>query len=541
MNICNKYTALLILAAMLFQACATPGAARRPALDAGVIAGTEELSISALGAIGPVEIGPMFIGDGGRDITLAVLVPGVQGDVPDFLPNHIQGMLNNNINRFSGINPIDRIRLGEIMAELALGEGDIFSQEEYIGGGYLIMPRHQLIGTIQRLPGDNYSLNLHITDIQTGMIRATFMESGTLTHFLGRGELLNRASLELLGQLGVQLTEAGRQTLLAGNVSAVQAEAGLARGLVAQAGGDEVAALFNFAQAHAFDPGQFEAATRLNTLTATITGGTATISQRILFDALWRDQWIEAFREAASFFDEHSPFEIIFDPSLIQIGETDFARRTVNLGMRIVLDPSRAAFGALNSLLGGLEGTGRRDAWGFSGWPLMDISPRTAGTVVLAGRRTFRYTVDVALVNENNVTLGTSRITLNADPIGFTSGDRIVTPPDSVYGVVYFPNIRAEDLTPTLNVMIVSVNGIRAHDLIASSYIRVEAGNLEARARRHEAAELAAQQQQEQMRRERRQGFWSSSTGMGLGFIGVGVVLAGGLVLVGMLMESIGN
>jgi len=55
--------------------------------------------------------------------------------------------------------------------------------------------------------------------------------------------LLNEAPAELFGQMGVQLTEAGMQTLLAGNVSAVQAEAGLARGIIAQTGGAEVEAV----------------------------------------------------------------------------------------------------------------------------------------------------------------------------------------------------------------------------------------------------------------------------------------------------------
>lgn len=143
-----------------------------------------------------------------------------------------------------------------------------------------------------------------------------------------------------------------------------------------------------------------EAMTRLNSLSSTISGGT--ISQRIVNDIQARDQWLEVFKEAAKFYNDHPPFEIIFDPNLIQIGETDYQRRTANIGMRIALDPSEAGFTALNTLLEGLEKTGRRSAWGFSGWPLMDITPRTAGTVVFNGRRNFSFKVDVELLNERN-------------------------------------------------------------------------------------------------------------------------------------------
>jgi hypothetical protein len=335
------------------------------------------------------------------------------------------------------------------------------------------------------------------------------MKDGTLPQFEGRGTILNEATLDLLTQLGVQFTEVGRQTLLAGNTSTVQAETGLARGITAQAGGSEVEALFNFAQAITFDPSQLEALSRLNTLTTTISGGT--ISQRIVSDIQARDQWIEAFKETTRFFNDHPPFEIVFDPNLIQIGETDFVRRTANLGMRITLDSSEAGFGALNALLEGLVRTGRREAWGFSGWPLMDISPRERGTVVFEGRRSFTYRVDVALVNENNKTLRNSSITLETEAIEFTSGNVVVRPPRSANGVINFSNVSAEDLTPTLTIVIIAVNGIRSRDLSASGYMRIETGDLEARFRAQEWEERTAQEQREraeriaQEQRERRQ------------------------------------
>jgi len=491
MNTRNKHIAFLLLAVMMFQACASPGVARR----GGSVGG---LDITARGAIGPLDaalVGPMYTGDGGRYINLAILAPDVQGDVPDFLPLYIQGMLNNNINRFSSINLIDRQNLNMVIAEQDLVTGGRFSDEDFIRIGHIANAQYLLLGTIQRLPGNRYSLQFSITEASTGMRRATFMRDGTLEQIEGRGILLSEATAELLEQLGIRLTESGRQALLAGNVSIVQAEAGLARGIIAQAGGDEVAALFNFAQAVSFDPAQLEALSRLNTISTTISDGT--ISQRILNDIQARDQWVDAFRESARFFNDHPPFEITFDPSLIQIGETDFVRRTVNLGMRIALDPSEAGFGALNTLLEGLERTGRRNAWGFSGWPLMDISPRTAGTVVFNGRRSFRYTVNIAIVNENNITLATNSITLDTEPLAFSAGQRNISPPGSVIRTVNFPNIRIDNLTPTLTIVIVSVNRIRAHDLIASSYIRVEANDLETRFRTLEEAERLGQQQRE--------------------------------------------
>jgi hypothetical protein len=147
--------------------------------------------------------------------------------------------------------------------------------------------------------------------------------------------------------------------------------------------------------------------------------------------------------------------------------------------MRISLDPSEAGFGALNSLLEGLEKTGKRKDWGFVGWPLLNISPRTSGTVVFEGKRSFSYKVDVSLLNENNKTLGKNVITLKTGNLRFAAGDTMVLAPDGDMGFIRFPNIKADDLTPTLTIVINSVNGIPSRTLNSTGYMKIDAGDLE--------------------------------------------------------------
>jgi hypothetical protein len=120
--------------------------------------------------------------------------------------------------------------------------------------------------------------------------------------------------------------------------------------------------------------------------------------------------------------------------------------------MGIKLNPSEAGFGALNVLLEGLVKTGRRETWGFSGWPLNDISPQTPGTVLFGGKRSVSYKIDVAILNEKNKTLGMSSITLDTETIAFSQRDMRIFPPYKVKGVVSFPNVRVDDLTPALTI-----------------------------------------------------------------------------------------
>jgi len=481
---------LLVLAVAAIQPCFSQGRSKGSSVD-----GTE---ISAQGGLGRQQAapsGPLYEGDGGKNIRLAILAPQIMGDAPGYLPIYIQGLLNNNFGKYSAINLIDRQNLDRILSEQKIAASGSYSDKDLVSIGKLTNAQYFLFGTIQKLSGNSYSLQLAITDSSTGVRKANFMKNGTLSQLEGNGTLINEATADLLAQVGIRLTETGTKTLLAGNTSTVKAEAGLARGITAQAGGSEIEALFNFTQAITFDPSRVEALARLTTLSSTISGGT--ISQRIVNDIQARDTWLLAFKETARFFDAHPPFEIMFDPNLIQIGETDYTKRTANIGMRIALDSSKAGFDALNALLEGLEKTGKRATWGFSGWPLLDITPKASGTVVFGGKRSFSYKVDVALINERNKTLGNGSVTLTTERIIFSTGDTILTAPGSVFGIVNFQNIKAEDLTPTLTIVIRAVNGISSRNLNASGYMKIETGDVDRRVSEQEAAERQAQEQRE--------------------------------------------
>ena len=481
----KRYAKVLFFVLFTIYIASCASSARSPNLSGTTPEGGG--GISALGTLGRLEIDasvPLYTGNGGSDIRLAILAPETYGDVPAYLPVHVQGLLNNIFNMYSAINLIDRQNLDRIISEQNIAASGRFSDTDFITIGDLTNTQYFLFGTIQRLSGGQYSLQLSITEAASGIRRATFMIEASLVQFEGRGTLVNEAAANLLTQMGVTLTEAGMQSLLAGNTSMVRAEYEMARGITALAGGDELGALFNITQAITFDPTNLEAISRLSTLSTSISGGT--ISQRIVNDILARDRWLEVFKETANFFNNHPPFEIVFDPNLIQIGETDFARRTVNLGMRIAVDSSEAGFNAINALLEGLENTGRRDAWGFSGWPLMDINPRERDAVLFSGRRSFTYRVDVRLLNENGRVLGNSTINLNTDQIRFSSGDRYLTAPGNVDGIVTFTNVRAEDLTPSLTILILAVNGISSENLASTGYMRIDTGDLEARIQEQE-------------------------------------------------------
>jgi hypothetical protein len=225
------------------------------------------------------------------------------------------------------------------------------------------------------------------------------MANGTASQ-LENGSLVNEASEALLDQLGVRFTVAGKAAFSQGCVAAARAEAGFAKGGAAEQRGASVETLFNYTQSVAFDSSKLEALTRLNTVSQKIRGNT--ISANILNDLEARRSWLAALKSATAFFNGHLPFELVFDPNLVQEGETDYTREQVNLAMRIAVEPSEAGFTAL---IAGLENTGKRKSWGFAGWTLRDIEPKTSETVLFQGNRAFMFKVEVALVNERGKTI----------------------------------------------------------------------------------------------------------------------------------------
>jgi hypothetical protein len=112
------------------------------------------MEISARGAIGRLEtapFGPLYTGDGGGNIRLAVLAPQVQGEVPAYLPICIQGLLNNNFNKYSSINLIDRQNLDRIISEQNLAASGSYSDSDFVRMGNLTNAQYFLFGTIQKL------------------------------------------------------------------------------------------------------------------------------------------------------------------------------------------------------------------------------------------------------------------------------------------------------------------------------------------------------------------------------------------------------
>ncbi|MDR2019195.1 MAG: formylglycine-generating enzyme family protein, partial [Treponema sp.] len=160
--------------------------------------------------------------------------------------------------------------------------------------------------------------------------------------------------------------------------------------------------------------------------------------------------------------------------------------------------PSEAGFGALNALLEGLEKTGKRERWGFAGWPLLDITPQKApGTTLFPGKRSFSFTVEAGLVNEAGKVIARGNTTLKTGELNFKAGDTALKPPEGAFGQIDFPRVNAADLTPTLTVVIAGVNGLSGREISETGYMRIAPGDVAAM--KQEEARMKQKLEQERL------------------------------------------
>jgi hypothetical protein len=430
-----------------------------------------------------------YDGDGGKGIILAILSPEGKdlSKNDEWLPAYIQGTLTTIFNRFSNMTILDRQNLEKIIDEQMLAASGYFSDEDFISLGNLTNAQFVLIGNILNISNSAYSVQFSISDPESGIRMASFIKTCTAGE-LENAMILKDASYDLLAQMGVQLTEAGRQKLYEIDDSVVNAETSLARGIVAETNGTIIEALSYYYDAQTFNPSLPEAANRINNLATDISSGNIGVSVRN--DIERRNAWKNLLDECTSFYNEHPPFEIIYDPVLSQ-GEINYQNETVDLSFMLKIVPS-AGFKVIEDVFEGLNRTKKKDDWGFAVWPFGEVGLFNNYIIpddykgVGYGRadREYTYTyykpiiVDIVLVNESGDMIGKEKIQTNIEVGKSTALRKIeslstfserkgevffshpVINPKAYIAEIYFKNVNANDISDNLTLKIASVDGI---------------------------------------------------------------------------------
>jgi hypothetical protein len=438
---------------------------------------------------------PYFSGDGGGKLSLAVLVPEGKSLAAgqSYLPTLVQGVFVSDFAKYSGIQVLDRQNLEKILVET---ESGIYKNEDFLKLGEIHIG-HAMTGSVTKT-ASGYALQIQVAPVSAGANAVTLASySATCTAAeLDDFSAIKKASLDLLTQMGVNLTDRARAELSgAAAVNEVDGQTALAQGILAQKSGTVVEALSYYFQAVNYDPSQAEAASRLNILSSDISSGN--MGEDVRNDIEWRRQWVARLTEAEQFYINYvkqpAPYYLVYSTDLQQ-GKIDYASETVSIGFTIQLVPNAAwietIVKVINTVRNGLWATGRAREWGLD-WPDKSIARNTPFV-----DRDERFNVAVELVNDRGQTIGSENVTLEGGwdiyieyIDGMRGDDRflmmIPKSSQSYYtsrssirvvpgkGHVQFPRVNANSITDKLTIRIKSIDGVNAETAAKTKAINI--------------------------------------------------------------------
>jgi TolB-like protein len=168
-----------------------------------------------------------YEGTGGSGMRIAVLQPS-GGNIPaqeQWLLRLVQSTITGDFNKYTAMTVIDRQNLDTILGEQQASLSGNYSEADYISIGKLTNARYILAGTLTKT-GGGYMLELSVSDTETGVRKASFSPKNCSLDELQSTSIVKQAEEELLGQMGVTLSAAGKQALRDSVSSVPQAASG---------------------------------------------------------------------------------------------------------------------------------------------------------------------------------------------------------------------------------------------------------------------------------------------------------------------------
>jgi len=302
-----------------------------------------------------------YTGDGGSGMRLAVLEPAGRGlsSGEGWVPSLVQGSLTSDFNRYSAITVIDRQNLETILAEQAQSLSGIYSDDDYISIGKLTNARFVLTGSINRTP-NAFMLDLAVTDAESGERKASYGPASVSLASLEDLSAVRTATAELLGQLGVELTETGvRELGRAAAVAEAQSQTALARGITANRQGSLVEAMHYLSESVTFDASFVEANQRLAALNTRLESGN--LGENIRNEIQLRNAWSKLLDDAIDFYNKHPLFNVVYSTTAHQ-GNINWNRNTVEISFDFWLEANAGVLAVYN-IAKALEDTGKMSEW----------------------------------------------------------------------------------------------------------------------------------------------------------------------------------
>ena len=250
-----------------------------------------------------------------------------------WIPLFIQGVITSNFQQYSGLTVIDRQNTDMIKAEQKLGENAVYSEEDALQLGKLTHARFIVTGNITKKTS-SYALIFNITDAETGETKAAASVPNCLASALENGEAANKISYELMTGYGIKLSKDAIAALTKSAelmTSEVQAQASVAKGILAERSGSNIEALTYYVQAQKNNSKLPEAAKLMQNMTSVVSAGNFGARAKNLIQL--RKDWNKLLGEAGKYVASVKPeFELRYF-SDIKPGEIDYKTNSMTMAV----------------------------------------------------------------------------------------------------------------------------------------------------------------------------------------------------------------
>jgi hypothetical protein len=238
---------------------------------------------------------------------------------------------------------------------------------------------------------------------------------------------------------------------------------------------------------------------RISDLSSSVSSGS--LGENIRNDFQQREAWSRFLKECEEFYNDHLPYEIIYNPNLSQ-KDPNYEKRTVDLQFTLASQPTNA-FKFIQDILDGLKKTGKKEVWGFPCWPLS--SPSFADKYIDSINRVWPYiydhdqylafpegylysyyelskfiTVESELANHSGKVISTagkmfanqSRFSGEKSSWGYDYDlYKVETLPTVV--IMTFEDINVDDITDDIYVRITKINNIDTETAMKNGYVNI--------------------------------------------------------------------
>lgn len=302
-----------------------------------------------------------YEGDGGKGLSIEVVAPKVTGNATDeqkWFPAFAANMIHDDMEKYSAIKMIDGTN---IEAQMDIDDRNMNSGLFESSGGMDYQSAENTLFIELTITPASYNLSVRVNKGNT--TKASHNKNYSVQD-MNSGLALKKATADLLEQLGVKLTQSGKQSLLAVAQShgSIEAQKLNAQAELAEKNGDNITALTYLVKAKKNDAKLKRTSTAIENLSSKVADGN--IGEQVRNQIQLRKDFIKLLDETEAYLASGCPFIAV--QSKFGLGQIDYTKETMDVETSWFAAPLPDVYKIVKSIKDSFETMPDHSNWGIT-------------------------------------------------------------------------------------------------------------------------------------------------------------------------------